>query len=95
MRYSKICVKRPLSKRPKIVFQDQLWLNAGQSIAECSKVRILSTNIKLPFAIKTFIFSIFEWLFYTGFTVHLLFECSFSPRYTLSYARRFGSFFLD
>ena len=28
--YSKTFVKRPLSKRPKIVFQDQLSLNAGQ-----------------------------------------------------------------
>ena len=28
--YSKICVKRPLSKRQKIGFQDQLSLNAGQ-----------------------------------------------------------------
>ena len=28
--YSKTCVKRPLSKRPLIGFQDQLSLNAGQ-----------------------------------------------------------------
>ena len=28
--YSKTCVKRPLSKRPKIGFQDQSSLNAGQ-----------------------------------------------------------------
>ena len=28
--YSKTCVKRPLSKRLKIDFQDQLSLNAGQ-----------------------------------------------------------------
>ena len=28
--YSKTCVKRPLSKRPKIGFQDQYSLNAGQ-----------------------------------------------------------------
>ena len=27
---SKTCVKQPLSKRPKIGFQDQLLLNAGQ-----------------------------------------------------------------
>ena len=26
----KTCVRQPLSKRPKIGFQDQLWLNAGQ-----------------------------------------------------------------
>ena len=30
MIYSKTCVKRPLSKRPKIGFQDQYSLNAGQ-----------------------------------------------------------------
>ena len=28
--YSKTCVKWPLSKRPQIVFQYQLSLNAGQ-----------------------------------------------------------------
>ena len=31
---------------------------------------ILSTFIKLSFVIKTFILSIFEWAFYTGFTVY-------------------------
>ena len=30
---------------------------------------ILLTFIKLPFVIKIFVLSIFEWLFYTGFTV--------------------------
>ena len=30
---------------------------------------ILSTFIELPFVIKTFVLSIFEWPFYTGFTV--------------------------
>ena len=30
---------------------------------------ILLTFIKLPFVIKTFVLSIFEWPFYTGFTV--------------------------
>ena len=39
--YSKTCVKQPLSKRPKIGFQDQLSLNAGKIIAECSKGRSL------------------------------------------------------
>ena len=36
---------------------------------------ILSTFIKLPFVFKIFVLSIFERLFYTGFTV-LLFFCS-------------------
>ena len=31
---------------------------------------ILSTFIKLPFVIKIFVLSIFDWPFYTGFTVH-------------------------
>ena len=30
---------------------------------------ILSTFIKVPFVIKIFVLSIFEWSFYTGFTV--------------------------
>ena len=46
-----------------------------KSIAECSKgalkhSTILSTFIKLPFVIKIFVLSIFEWPFYTGFTVY-------------------------
>ena len=32
---------------------------------------IFSTFIKLPFVIKIFVLSIFEWPFYTGFTVFL------------------------
>ena len=41
------------------------------SIAECSKGHsaILLTFIKLPFVIKIFALTIFEWPFYTGFTV--------------------------
>ena len=42
-----------------------------KSIAECSKhSAILMTFIKLPFVIKIFVLSIFEWPFYTGFTVY-------------------------
>ena len=66
-------IQQPQSKRPKIGFQDQLSLNAGQKY--CSKhSAILLTSIKLPVVIKIFVLSIFEWLFYTGFTV-LLFVC--------------------
>ena len=54
MEYSKTCVIRPLSRRPKIGFQDQLSLNAGQKYC-----RILLTFIKLPFVIKIFVLSIF------------------------------------
>ena len=35
---------------------------------------ILLTFIKLPFVIKIFVLSIFEWLFYTGFTAFLKLE---------------------
>ena len=62
--YSNTCVKGPLSKRPKIGFQDcrsKVLRNA------CST--ILWTFIKLPIVIKIFVLSIFEWPFYTRFTV--------------------------
>ena len=47
-------------------------LNADQKY--CRKLKwehsaILLTFIKLPFVIKIFVSSIFEWPFYTGFTV--------------------------
>ena len=51
----KTCVKRPLSKRTKIGFQDQISLNAGQKYC-----RILLTFMKLPFVIKIFVLSIFS-----------------------------------
>ena len=54
-RYSETCVKRPLSKRPKIGFQDELLLNAGQKycrILQGEHPAILSTFIKLPFVVK-------------------------------------------
>ena len=79
--YSKTCVKRPLSKRAKIGFQDQLLLNAGQKrskvlqnycrILPSEHSALLLTFMKLPLVMKIFVLSIFEWLFYTGFTVLL------------------------
>ena len=35
----------------------------------------LSTFIKLPFVIKIFVLSIFEWPFYTGFTTYTMNNC--------------------
>ena len=64
--YSKTCVKQPLSKRQKIGFQDQLSLTAGQKYCRMLPLEhsaILLTFIKLPFVIKTFVLSIFEWPF--------------------------------
>ena len=59
-------------KKTKNGFQDQISLNAGQKY--CRKLQekhsaILLTFIKLPFVIKIYVLSIFERLFYTGFTV--------------------------
>ena len=88
--YSKTCVKRPHTKRPKIGFHDQLSLNAGQKYCRMLQVEhsaILLIFIKLPFVIKIFVLSIFEWPFYTGFTViayikHTdMFCCFFLRRY--------------
>ena len=75
--YSKTCVKRSLSKRQKIGFQYQLSLNAGQkycSMLQGEHSAILSTFIKLPVVIKIFVLSIFEWPFYTGFTVNFYYQ---------------------
>ena len=62
-------------KEPKIGFQDQLSLNAGLKYCrmpqyEHSAIRL--TFIKLPFVIKNFVLSIFEWPFlkFRGFTVY-------------------------
>ena len=68
----KIRPLRPLSKSTKIGFQDQLSLNAGQKYCKMilgEHPTILSNFIKLPFVIKIFVLSIFEWLLKTGFTV--------------------------
>ena len=68
----KISVKRPLSKRQDIGFQDQLSLNAGQKycrMLQGEHSAILLTFIKLLLVINTFVLSIFEWQFYIGLTV--------------------------
>ena len=72
--YSKPYVKRPLSKRAKIGCKDQLSLNAGQKYCRMlqGEHSTILLTIKLLFVIKIFVFSFFEWLFYTGFTVWLI-----------------------
>ena len=78
--YSKTCVKQPLSKRPQIGFQDQLLLNAGQKycrMLQGEHSAILLTFIKLPYVIKIFVMTIFEWPFYTGFTVFSFIQYAF------------------
>ena len=55
--YSKTCVKRPLSRRPDIGFQDQS-LNAGQKYCRILQhSAILLTFIRLPFVNKIFVLS--------------------------------------
>ena len=67
--YSKTCLKRPLKKKTKFCFQDGLSLNAGQKycrMLQGEHSAMLSTFIELPFAIKAFDLSIFEWPLKTG-----------------------------
>ena len=73
--YSKTCLKLPLKNNTKMDFQYQVSLNAGQKycrILQGEHSEILSTFIKLPFSIKTFVLSIFKWPLKTGFTVIIL-----------------------
>ena len=46
---------------------------------------ILLTFIKLPFVIEIFVLSIFEWRFYTGFTVSTLYSAVSYITYKGSY----------
>ena len=61
------------SKRTqKIGFQDQLSLNAGQKycrMLQGEHSAILSTCVKLPFSIKTFVLCIFEWPLKTSYCI--------------------------
>ena len=68
--YSKTCLKRPLKKKTKVVFQDRLWLNAGQKYCRM----ILSLR-------SIFVLSIFEWPLKTGFTVTLITVILSSPEF--------------
>ena len=74
------------SKRtPKIGFQYQLSLNAGQKycrMLQGEHSAILPTFIKLPFVIKIFVLSIFEWPLKTGLIVP--FTLLFTPLLTRS-----------
>ena len=70
------CVQWPLSKRPKIGFLDPLLLNAGHKycrMLQGEHYAILSTFIKLPFVMKIFVLSIFEWPLKIGFSVSHVF----------------------
>ena len=74
-------VLKGLSQRDrKLVFKTNYCLMQVKSIAECfpfcrmlqgEHSAILLTFIKLPFVIKIFVLLIFQWPFYTRFTVHV------------------------
>ena len=73
MTLQKNLCKTPLSKGPKFGFQDQISLNAGQMycrVLQGEHAAILLTFSKLQFVIKIFVWSNFEWPFYTDFTVY-------------------------
>ena len=78
----KTCLKQPLKKNTKISFQYRLSLNTGQKycrMLQGEHSAILSTFIKLPFPIKTFVLSIFKWPLKTEFTVYgLMTGCAHS-----------------
>ena len=91
--YSKTCVKQPLSKRLKIGFQYHLSLNAGQKYCRMLPLEhsaILLAFIKLPFVIKIFVLSMFEWPFYTGSTVPSIKIYVFKGPVTAAIDKKFG-----
>ena len=55
LQYSKTCVNGHCQKDWKMVFQ--------------TNYRLMQVKIKLPYVIKTYVLSVFEWPFYAGFTV--------------------------
>ena len=67
-------IMQPIKEKTKIGFRYRSSLNAGQKYCRMLQgvhFSILSTFMKLPFAIKTFVLSIFEWSLKTDFIVHI------------------------
>ena len=69
--YSKLVLSGHSKRRPKLVFKIDYRLMQFKGI-EVEHSAILLTFIKLPFVIKIFVLSIFEWPLKTGFTVYLI-----------------------
>ena len=71
--YSKTGLKRPKKKKDqKLRFSDRLLLDAGQKycrMLQREHSAVLLTFLKLPFVIKIFVLSNFEWPLMTGLTV--------------------------
>ena len=64
--YSKPCLKRPLKKSKNWFSRPTIDLCRAKVLQNA----ILLTFIKLPFIVKIFVLSIFEWLLKTGFNVN-------------------------
>ena len=76
--YSKTCLQRPLKKNTKSGFQYRISLKCRSKVlqnAPREHSAILSTFIKLPYSIKTFVLSIFKWPLKTGLTVLWIYYC--------------------
>ena len=94
-KYSKTCVKWPLSKRPKTGFKDHLLVNAGQ--AYCRMLQgehsaILLTFINLKFVIKIFVLSIWVAVLHRFYCIKISWSgtwcpCLFSGGKTVLYQR--------
>ena len=82
--YSKTCVKRPLSKRPIIVFKADYRLMQVKSIAECSLWSILQyfrASLIYQLSLRPMFCLFFEWpftqvLLYTHAHLNLLRKCA-------------------
>ena len=71
-KYNKTTDKGHSKRRQKYVFKTDYPLMQVKSIAECSKRAFCNTfdlHYFRPYVVKTFVLSIFEWPFKTGFTV--------------------------
>ena len=67
-----LCKTATLKKTKKLVFKTNHRLMQVKRIAECSKWSILQyfrPSLSYQLSLKIFVSSIFEWSFYTGFTV--------------------------
>ena len=84
--YSKTCLKRPLSKRPNLVFKTDYRLMQVKSIAECSKGSILQSfgpSLSYHLALRPLFCLFFEWPLKTGFTIILKLFLSLFPQLNL------------
>ena len=86
--YSKTCIKQPLSERPKIGFQDQLSLNAGQKYCRMLPLEhsaILSTviNASVTFAMGIIRSTLIKLPFVIKIFVLSIFERSFYTGFTV------------